>query len=438
MTYTGSIMAKKKVKTKPSTEKKVTRPADNLTDAYRALEKDLEDRELFDAYYVERKYSPADELKAALEMGSEPCKILFSGQPKSGKTTELLRLLRELEETHLSVFMSVLRDLEPGDVAALDILLFSVIKLAGEAQEAGIKLGRDIKKLLTDLLLRSTSEVFKERVITKAGGGKVGFKLPFAIAELGASYGIESSLREVVREKLGPKIGELVEVFNMVAARVRQETGREPLVVIDDMEKLDLKLVDELFRLQAATLARPKCRMIYTVSKAMEYLPSWKMVLGSFDKLVEVYPVRIAKRDGAPHEDGLELLRNILRRRMSEDLFETDAFSKVVTVCNGVLSDLFSVCRDACVSAKVAGTGRITWDIVDRHAMNLTIHFQRMIDEDLYPVLAEVHKTRTGKKDEPLSKLLHMLAVIEYRDAEGIYYDVHPAVVPLLERRKLA
>jgi len=411
-------------------------PAANFAAAFQALENDLEDRALFDAYYVPRKHSPAGRLKAALETGSGPCKILYSGQNKSGKTTELLRLVHDLEGTHLVVFLSVQRDMEPGDVQALDLLLLSAARLCENARKAGVKLGRELEKLMEDLLLQNTSEVFKTKVTEKAGGGGVGAKLDVALFELGGNYRIDQTLRTEVRQKLEPKVSQLVEVFDMLSAKVRQ-SGKEPLVVVDDLEKIDVEPAEKLFRLHAATLTRPRCRMIYTVHKAMEYLPSWNSIRNSFDDAVEVYPVRIAERDGSPHEEGLELLRNILRRRMGEDLFEPDAFRQVVCCCNGVLSDLLNLARKTCLSAIEAKSARIAWNVVDRHWQDLTINYQRMIDERLYPKVADVAKTREGRKDEDLSKLLHMLAVIEYRDEQGIYYDVHPAVKPLLERRKL-
>jgi len=411
-------------------------PASDFAAAFRAMEQDLEEKSLFDAYYVERKHSPAGRLKAALETGSEPCKVLYSGQNKSGKTTELLRLVHGLEDSHLVVFLSVLRDMEPGDVQALDVLLLSAARLCEKAREAGVKLGRDIEKLMSDLLLQSTSDVFKTKVTKRAGGGGAGVKLGLAIAELGGNFRIDSSLRTEVRQKLEPRVGQLVEVFDMIADKVRQ-TGRQPLVVIDDMEKIDVEPAEKLFRFHAATLTRPRCRMIYTIHKAMEYLPSWNSIRSSFDDAVEVYPVRITERDGKPHEDGLELLRSIIRQRMKEELFEPDAFRQVVCCCNGVLSDLLSLCRGACLTAIEAKAERIPYNVVDRHWQDLTINYQRMIDESLYPKVGDVAKTREGKKDETLSKLLHMLAVIEYRDKDGIYYDIHPAVKPLLVRRKL-
>ena len=75
-------------------------PAKILADAYNAVLSDLEDRSLFEAYYVNRPDSPINEIKTRIELSRTPIKILFAGQSKSGKTTELFRLIKELENEY--------------------------------------------------------------------------------------------------------------------------------------------------------------------------------------------------------------------------------------------------------------------------------------------------------------------------------------------------
>jgi len=61
--------------------------------------------------------------------------------------------------------------------------------------------------------------------------------------------------------------------------------------------------------------------------------------------------------------------------------------------------------------------------------------YRRMILEECYPKLAEVYRTKRTKSDQELRDLLHMLAAIEYE--QGAYYDVHPAIVPILKEKNL-
>jgi hypothetical protein len=424
------------MKSKPAPEP--IGPAGDFTTAYRALKKSLvDDRKLFDAYYVSRTDSPVEELKSRLLVDDENCHTLYLGTRKSGKTTELGRLAYELEDRFLVVFISVLSDMEPSDVKPIDLLLFSVAKLAAVALEANVKVGRDMENDIVEWLLQNTNEVFRTKVTETGGGAKVGAKLNAVVAEINASFGVDAKLRTEVREKLGPRVAEIAEHMRLLAAKVRQSLKKDPLIIIDDIEKIDLADQEELFGKHAATLTRPEVRTIYAADKALVYLPSWNLIRASFPQPVEVRSLATVKRDGSPKEVGLNLLKDLLLRRMREDLFEPDALKKITEICNGVMGDLLEVAQSCCTAAMAENSQTITWDMVDRRYQSLSDNFRRMIDETEYPRLAEIHKTREAKKDTSLSNLLFMHAVIEYRDKIGLYYDVHPAVVPILKQKKL-
>ncbi|MCX6844068.1 MAG: hypothetical protein NTX53_17535 [candidate division WOR-3 bacterium] len=345
-------------------------PARDFTSAYRALKKSLiDDRKLFDAYYVSRTDSPVEELKSRLLVDDENCHTLYLGTRKSGKTTELGRLAYELDNRFLVVYISVLSDMEPSDVKPIDLLLFSTAKLAAAALEADVKIGRDMENDIADWLLQNTNEVFRTKVTETGGGARVGAKLNAVVAELNASFGVDAT--------------------------------------------------------------------IYTADKALVYLPTWNLVRASFPQPVEVRSLATVKRNGSPNEVGINLLKDLLLRRVQGNLFESDALKKLTEICNGVMGDLLEVAQSCCTAAMAENSQTITWDMVDRRYQGLSDNFRRMIDETEYPRLAEIHKTREAKKDASLGSLLFMHAVIEYRDAQGLYYDVHPAIVPILKQKKL-
>jgi hypothetical protein len=407
-------------------------PADNLPDAYRALEKDLGDRELFDAYYVERADSPAERLETQLRTSDTICHVLYLGQPKSGKTTELLRLARKIEDKYFVVFLSALEDMEPSDVKPIDLLLLSATRLYEQAAKEGVKVGPDIEKDLRDWLLQNSGETFRTTIKEKTKGGGVEAGLKVVVAKLGGSFRVDSTLREEIRTRLAPRVADLCDKIEILCAKIQQKLGREPLVIIDDLEKIDLATQEVLFHKHAATLSTPGCMTIYTASKAMCYLPSWTMVKASFPAPVEVPSIRTSTRDGGPFPPGLDLLRSILLKRMKAGLLVPEALDKLVTICNGVLSDLFAVCKTCCLEAIAERAAQITWQMVDRNHQSLTDDFRRMIHSECYHMLGKVHATRTAEVSKALSELMQMQAVIEYKDEKGIYYDVHPAVVPLL------
>jgi hypothetical protein len=421
--------------TKPRDQKQAIGPATDLDGAYQSLAAELDSSASFRAYYVERPESPVRKLKAMVEASAPAWHALYLGQQKSGKTTELLRLARELKDKFFVVFLSVTQELEPSDVKPLDLLLIMATKLADQALKRRVDVGKDIQQDLQDWLVQVSGETFQTAVKEKQLDGGGGVKLKPLIFELDAGFKTSAVIRDEVRKKLEPRVADLVQRFDTLCDKVEQQTGLPPLVLIDDLEKIDLAAQENIFRMHVATITRPKCRIIYGASKSLCYLPLWSQLRGSYDACEELRSVRTVNRDGTENQDGLKLLREIILQRVDVRLFAAGALDKLIRVGNGIFADLLEAARAACLDAKIAGKPAITWDMVDRHFIGLSSQFSRMIPPDAYPTLVSIHDSRLANPGEMLSKLLFMQAAIEYEDDKGIYYDVHPAVAELLKLR---
>ena len=412
-------------------------PATNLADAYNAISSDREDRGLFGAYYVNRPDSPVDEIKTRLIITKIPVKILFAGQSKSGKTTELFRLIKELEDKYFTVYYSVFRDMEPADLKYQDLLILAAIKLTGEAIERGVKIDKALTKLLSDWFTQISGKVFETRIKEKTKGLNIGAALKYFVAELGLGFKTEATVRTEVRKKLEPKVGEIIEKIDLLAATIKNNTQKDPLLIIDDLEKVDMLVAEEIFYGHAQTLGRPNLRIIYLFPKALTYTDKGRLVANQLSNPIHLPNIMTSNRKGESNDSGLNLLRQIILKRMEKSLFDSDAFDYLLKTSNGVLSDLFSILAGACITALSNENSRITWNAVDIHFKQLTDQFRRAIREEYYTTLAQVYKEKTTVNDQYLWDMLHILAMLEYRDEEGIFYDVHPAVVPLLKEKKL-
>ncbi len=412
-------------------------PARNLNDAYNAVLSDLEDERLFDAYYVNRPDSPIQEIKTRLTLSLTPVKILFAGQSKSGKTTELFRLIRELKDRYFTVYYSIFRDMEPADIKYQDLLVFTAIKLSEEAIRKKVKIDEHLAKILSDWLIQISGEVFKTEIKEKTKRLKLGAKLRWLVGEIGGGFKTNATLRTEIRRKVEPRIGEIVEKIDTLTGTIKSNTGKDPLLIIDDLEKIDMKVAEEIFYGHSQTLGRPNLKIIYTFPKAMTYTDKGRIIATQLSNPIHLPNIMTSNRKGQLEKAGLELLRKIILRRVDESLFEPDALNHLLKTSNGVLADLFSILAGACITSLSKGNSRITWEDVDTHSQYLTDEFRRAIRERYYPILAQVYKEKRAENDQNLWDMLHILAVLEYRDKEGIFYDVHPAVVPLLEEKKL-
>jgi hypothetical protein len=409
----------------------------NLADAYNAVLSDLEDRSLFDAYYVNRPDSPISEIKTSIELSRTPIKILFAGQSKSGKTTELFRLIKELGNEYFTIYYSVFRDMEPADIKYQDLLILAALKLGEEAIKERVRIDSDLTRLLSDWFTQVSGEVLETKIKEKTKGLSLGAKLKYLVGELEGSLKTNATVRTEVRKKLEPRVGDLIEKIDLLAATIKNRTKKDPVLVIDDLEKIDMEVAEEIFYGHAQTLGRPNLRIIYTFPKSMTYTDKGRLVATQLSNPIHLPNIMTSSRKGEPETPGLDLLRKIVLMRMEESLFEPDALDYLLKTSNGVLGDLCSILAGGCITSISNGNSRVTWSDVDTHFNSLTDQFRRAIRENYYPMLAQVYKEKRTDNDQSLWDMLHILSVLENRDKEGIYYDIHPAVVPLLREKKL-
>ncbi len=136
-------------------------PAKNLKDAFNALRPEepvsADDPE---GFYVPRPIGHGiEQLKNWLELDEQiNSKLLFTGHRGSGKSTELLRLARDMEEHYFVVSYSVERVLDIQDITYVDVLLSMASQLVGMAQERSIYL----ENRLVENLIRWSGETVKE------------------------------------------------------------------------------------------------------------------------------------------------------------------------------------------------------------------------------------------------------------------------------------
>ena len=305
------------------------------------------------------------------------------------------------------------------------------LKLSSKAMEEGIHFDEDLIEELYRWLSQISSEVTLVRVEEKSKKKGIGTKLKMLIAELGLDFQTNSTSRLEVREKLKPRTSEVIEKINIIAQTIQSSLGKEPLVIIDDLDKIDPEVAEKIFYGHVKSLTRPNCKILFTVPISLIYTGKFTQIERDFPICKILPAIKIKNKDGSDNEEGLNFLREIILRRMSEDLFEEDALNHLLRISNGVLSDLLSVARTCCAKAVASKKNKITWEMVDEEFEKLVNSYRRTVDRKYYPVLKEIMKSKTADMDENVRNLLGMLAVIDY----GGYYYLHPAVERLLKER---
>lgn len=394
-------------------------------------ERPLKTEEELQGYFVERALSPLLELALLLRHTGRPQKILFTGHRGSGKSTELAKLASLLKDQFFVVDYSVKNVLNLFDVSYVDV----VFSLAAELIRAATERRVMVKEELLRHILEFTKEITKEVVIEDRGEAEVGAALNFYMVKLEGKVGKEATTRTLMREKVEPRLSDLLENVDLLAREIERAMGKRVLVIVEDLDKADLARAKELFYGHALSLTSPGCCAIYTFPTALRHDNDFIQVRQSFSEPVVLPNFPVSQRDDSPDEAGLARLQEILTRRAEERLFTSGALRGLVEWSGGLARELIISARRACLVAMEAGKPAIDEQVVEQAAARMRIDYEVLLTSEQLALLRGVRERKRVENDELHRALLHNLSALEYRNGEGVWYDVHPLVRPLLEER---
>lgn len=405
--------------------------ADNFKDAFNSLGKDLIDKKDYDMYYVNRMHSPISKLAQMIRVDKRHSKILFTGHRGSGKTTELFRLRFDLEKDYFVVYYSMKDNFEISDITYTEVLLSIGFNLYDAAIKQGIKIEVDIINDLEDWMTETTeisSEEIKKGLSKEAGLSAYFFKILGKIQN-------EASTRVELRKKIEPKTSDLIARINTLITDISIKSGKEIIILIDDLDKPDLEIAENIFYKHSASLTRSQCKIIYTIPISLIYSNEYKQIQHNFDKPVVLTMIKTHTKEGDLYQEGITELKKIIGMRMSLDLIDAKALENLIFNTGGVIRDLLRLTADCCISAMVERKKKIDETIVESAVIGLRNDYSRMLTLEEYEKLQEVHAHKYSAKDLILLDLLHNLGVLYYMNDED-WYDVHPVVVRLLKNQK--
>ena len=143
--------------------------------------------------------------------------------------------------------------------------------------------------------------------------------------------------------------------------------------------------------------------------------------------------IPVTTRSGAPYERGVAKLREIVQRRLShagttsEAAFEApQLWRRLCMASGGYLRSLMALVQAATnylddLPITAEAVEQVIRDIRDSYVRSIRGPYQ-------WQLLAEVATTKRITTSGDCLQLLESLAVLEYRDSEGPWYDVNPLI----------
>lgn len=372
-------------------------------------------------------------------------KIIFTGHRGCGKSTLLAEFSRRFEDRYFVVLFSISETIEMSDVNHVNILFAIAVNLMYEAEARKVEIPKSTK----DAFYKWFATRIKTETETLEAEVSGGFDL---LKLFKSALKVNASVRNEIKQEFERKISDLVARINEMAAVIQVTLKKEVLVIIDDLDKLELERVNDIYRDNIKALCQPNFRIIYTIPIAVlrdkflrpliETETNDQVVVMPVLKLFEKGQSR--QSNPQPRAQAKDVLCEILQKRITDELIETQAVEQIVLNSGGVLRELIRIANECCriclrlIRRKPGEAIIINEQILDEAVNNIRNDFAVPLGKLDYTILQTTYQNFTpdDPKEAEFLDLLHGLYVLEYRNRKN-WYDVHPIVVELLKEQGL-
>lgn len=383
-------------------------------------------------FYVERPGNPTARLeRELLREYSQTPKYFFSGHRGCGKSTELRRLAvnPKILAKYWPIHFTIRDEADINNLDFKDVLFAMGARLYRDYSKAGKKLPEQLIKELNTWRGQVETEV-KTNLTGRVSEMEIEAGLEAFFANAGLKMKLEPATRNELRQVFERNLSELVDVINKVATAIYAHEKRPPLVLIDDLDKPDLKRSSEIFSDHRETMLQPNVPIVYTVSSPLFYSSEFQAIR---DRAVFLPNVKLHEQGQPETRDpnGYQAMQMFVHRRMLPDLIANDALEAATHTSGGLFREMARIMRSAIDHAAAVGRKKIEIEDVQKAEAEIRGEYRRFLTREQREVLNEIRRNNRYDAPEKIAPLLQMLAALEYANGEP-WCDVHPALLKLL------
>ena len=381
-------------------------------------------------------------IKKTVKISKKFCKMLVIGHRGCGKSTIINKVAEELKDDFHIVSFSAGETLNMNDVETIDILISIYLQLINSMNESKIKVPiqrfEDIMKSVKNKLKLTETGLNLWRTLS--------FKIK-----------VENESRAALREEFRNQVEILDNGISDCIAGIYKHyqdkntswedeedddsppwedeeltPGKDVLIIIDDLDKLDTKFAEKVFFNDSHLLTMSKAKIIYTFPLETYYCPSFRK---HKDRYKTQYISLVVVDQDKNGDIGIKQLERLILKRIDQQYITEEALKEMILSSGGLLRDLVQFMQDACAEALVDDSTVIDKDVAEA-VINETVNdYYRLFD---FPNYAdEVQKIASGLQrqeleNEKLIYLLQNLFILEYRFERKLWYDAHPCLKRVL------
>jgi hypothetical protein len=363
-------------------------------------------------------------------------KQLFTGHIGSGKSTELKRLQKELQdENYFVVFLDVQQSLDLGEITYQDVLLNIAQAVTEALEKSDIKIDStlfsDIEAWFADTIV---SEIYDKEVKTSAsveGKAKIGFPLMVSLltkltGEIRSGSTYRTEIRRILERDLSVFIAKLNDLLLAARLQLQKNNFIDLVIIVDGLEKMRHRILNDqessysdLFINHAEQLNAINCHVVYTVPIAVPFSFNTRDFYA--DRAFVLPMVKYKSPEGKE-----KLIALVNKRLQVATLFDNEQLLvNLINMSGGSIRDLFQLIRATCETAE----NIIRQADVDRAISNLVKDYDRMVQKDYVVLLNEIdiNERIPSDGDKICESLLRLRLVHEYENGT-CWAGLHPAL----------
>jgi hypothetical protein len=375
----------------------------------------------------------------------KPTCQLYAGHRGAGKSTELLKLRKHLQDNdyHVVYFAADEADIDPEDACYTDILLACTrhILEALKSKANPSPLLDWLAQRWQSLKALATTEIEFDNLELEAQIGQ--------FAKLSANLRAVPDMRYKIRQQVDVHTVSLLEALNTFITEAKQSIDNNLVVIADNLDRIvpvfdtatKRSNHDEIFLDRSEQLRGLACHVIYTVPISMVYSGVGIHLRDRYGT-VEVLPVvRVRERHNqALNPAGVSTLKESIKKRVvgvtpkfSQVFEDKDTLLYLCLMSGGHMRNLVLLIRAA---LNYAGRLPISPQAAHRAVAEMRKTYHDTIFEHQWALLAQVFQSKHMPNDEEHRKLLFNRCILEYReiDAEQTitpWHDIHPLIEDL-------
>jgi hypothetical protein len=370
---------------------------------------------------------------------------LYSGHRGAGKSTELLRLKKYLENRQFYVvyFAADEEDIDSEDAQYTDILLACTRRLLKDLKE--IASPRPILNWL-----KSRWEDLKDLAQTPIEFESLEVETQLAqFAKLTANLRAVPELRQKIRQKVDPYTVTLIQVLNefLVDAKQHLPNGYNKLaVIVDNLDRMVLVKdgertnYEEVFLDRSEQLQALDCHLIYTVPISMVYSTRATDLRDIYGDPQILPMIMVNTLKGEVYQPGLKKVKEVINKRvrqiapelsLEKEIFDSpETLDRLCLMSGGHVRNLLLLTQDAIGRTEELP---ISEKAVRRAITQARDTYRRAVENHQWCLLAEVSCSKRIINDDLYRSLMYNRCLLEYRylDDDGEmqrWYDIHPLI----------